>query len=152
MRRQIVPPNEVHSWSDDALQKLVGKFVTVEVVATPEERSMYGGEWVGGTGVVVSVAHKDYQKPMGPVTVIMWDYGMGWQWRANSEVYIAICDGAEGPHNIQHEPEDPDGVGCLDDMGIRDMRLEEARRHVKGLLDPKQRMAYEAWLLENGIS
>lgn len=149
MRRVIVPPNEVHSWNEEKLQELVGKFVAVEVLATDEERGMYGSTWVGGTGIVVSIARQDHPKPMGPVTVIMWDYGMGWQWRDSSEVYLSICDGDETHDARKHLGPAPEAVECEKGLGIRDRTVAEARKHVYQTLPEKDREEYNAWLLDN---
>lgn len=130
---KVYPPSEVRQWTLQQMRDLAGKYVIVEVWASQSERDWYESDWIGGEGFVsrggrrastdLSNEPKDVED--GPVWWVLWDYGMGWQWNKDAEVYVSVCEG--NGHSARHEPFTESVQNCRAQMGVRGNTLEAAR-------------------------
>lgn len=120
--REIFSPETIKLWKDEEYRGLVNKYVTVEVPASEwyKEHVPDGGDWEGGSGFCAAVE-------VGTTTItVHWDYGMGWSWNADQEVYISVCD-EHGEHRVKfhyasdqiEDAGDPGAAECLRTLGIR---------------------------------
>lgn len=117
--RKHFTPDEVSKWNEADLERLIGKYVVVEVEASDwyKENVPEGGDWEGGSGVceeagVRQAVDRD-NKPI-EIRFIHWDYGMGWSWRPDQITHIHACD-----KHGRHDPKDKEAVKCLRTLGVR---------------------------------
>lgn len=127
--REIFSPETIKPWKEEEFQGLVNKYVAVEVPASEwyKEHCPDGGDWEGGSGFCCAVE-------VGTTTItIHWDYGMGWSWNADAEVYISVCD-EHGEHRTKYDygipriedAGDPGAAECLRTLGIRGLANKKA--------------------------
>lgn len=117
--REHFAPDAVSKWTESDLEKLIGKYVVVEVEASEwfKENNPEGGDWEGGAGVCVdSGVRQAVDRNNKPIEIrfVHWDYGMGWSWRPDQTVHVHACD-EHGEHSIHHKP----AVKCLRTLGVR---------------------------------
>lgn len=116
--RKHFEPEKVAAWTEEDLQKLVGKFVVVEVEASEWYKENVGGDWEGGSGIceeagirqAVDRNNKDIE-----IRFVHFDYGMGWAWRPDQTTHIHACD-EHGDHNSK---DDKKAEKCLRTLGVR---------------------------------
>lgn len=117
--RKHYTPEVVREWTEEDLQSLIGKFVVVEVPASEwyKENVPDGGDWEGGTGIVLEAGSRqvvDKNNRDIDIRFIHFDDGMGWAFKPDQEVHVHVCD-----EHGDHRKADPKASNCLSTLGVR---------------------------------
>lgn len=119
--RKHFTPDDVSKLTEGDLEKLIGKFVVVEVEASDwyKENVPDGGDWEGGMGTCTEAGVRqavDRNNKAIEIRFVHWDDGMGWSWRPDQTVHIHACD----QHGEHREANGDKGAGkCLRTLGVR---------------------------------
>lgn len=113
-------PEIVAKWTQVDLEKLIGKFVSVEVEASEwyKENVPDGGDWEGGVGICEEAGTRsavDRHNKTIEIRFVHFDYGMGWAWRPDQAAHIFVCD----EHGDHSKKDDKKAQKCLRTLGVR---------------------------------
>lgn len=111
-------PETVAEWTGADLEKLIGKYVSVEVEASEWYKENVGGDWEGGSGFCEDAGRKsavDRDNKTIDINFVHWDYGMGWAWRPDQKAHVFICD----EHGDHSKKDDKKAQKCLRTLGVR---------------------------------
>jgi hypothetical protein len=98
-------PDRTKHWTGAELAAMVGKYVAVDIPASPEFKTKVGGDFEGASGVCERAAIGRFD-----LAFVEFDDGTGWNWDRNAGAWVGVCD-EHGDHTSLN------GVVCLETLG-----------------------------------